>query len=99
MAITGTATRFSSGPAIVTRENTTADSGISASSVATDAASDVVSHRRTVWAVVAAAVGPAPMRPATSINAAVAPNVSRNPTSRTSSGSHTTITDAATAVV
>ncbi len=37
-AISGTATRFSSGPASVTRENDAADTGISAISTATEAA-------------------------------------------------------------
>ena len=55
IAISGTATRLSSSPALVTRENVQALTGSSASSAASDAASDASSQRR---AAGAAAAGP-----------------------------------------
>ena len=45
--ITGTATRLSTRPALVTRENAHAFTGSSATSTATEAASDAMNHRTT----------------------------------------------------
>src|SRR5258705_12896007 len=77
-AIAGTATRLSTSPATVIRENVAAITGSSAISTAADATTDAASHDNHR--------GRAGGRCMTLRSAAVAPNVSRNPALRTSSG-------------
>src|SRR5882672_9062066 len=90
-AIAGTATRFSTRPASVIRENVAAITGSRAISTAADAAIDATSHdshrgRVSPWFI-------------TPSSAAVAPNVSTKPALLTSSGAMTTSRPPATAIL
>ena len=90
--IAGTATRLRSSPALVTRENADAETGRRTASTASEARMVATIHDNAR----ARGSSAAPRR-APSTRAAVAPNVSRNPGSPTSSGRTIRITAAASA--
>ena len=94
--ISGTATRLSRRPALVTREKAHALTGISAISTVIDTTIDAISYPVTRWRHVVGDLEDTARR-APSNNAAVAPKVRMKPASRTSSGRTQTMTAAAMA--